>query len=41
MKNKNILKVFGIMLLVTFVLTWVVPSTTIESSELTVGVTPT
>lgn len=39
MKNKNILKVFGIMLLVTFVLTWVVPSTTIESSKLTVGVT--
>lgn len=37
MKNKSILKVFGIMLLLTFVLTWVIPSTTIGTDGVVVG----
>ena len=39
MRNKNVLKVFGIMFLLTFVLTWVIPATTIQSSGLVTGVT--
>jgi len=38
MKNKSILKAFGIMALVTFVLTWVIPSSTI-STTITTGAT--
>lgn len=42
MKNKNLLKVFGITLLVTFILTWVIPSTTIGTDGLVTGaITPT
>ena len=37
MRNKSILKAFGIMLLVTFILTWVVPSSMIESGGVKVG----
>lgn len=37
MKNKSLLKAFGIMLLVTFVLTWVIPSTSVGEGGLTQG----
>lgn len=37
MKNKNVLKAFGIMLLVTLVLTWVIPSGTVGESGITIG----
>lgn len=37
MKNKSILKVFGIMLLVTFVLTWIIPSATIGQDGVVIG----
>jgi len=37
MKNKSILKVFGIMLLVTFILTWIIPSATIGTDGVIVG----
>ena len=37
MKNKNVLKVFGIMLLTTFVLTWIIPSATIGQDGVTIG----
>ena len=37
MKNKNVLKAFGIMLLVTLVLTWIIPSGTVGESGITVG----
>lgn len=37
MKNKSILKAFGVMLLVTFLLTWIIPSATIGSEGVTIG----
>lgn len=37
MKNKNVLKAFGIMLLVTIVLTWIIPSGTVGESGITIG----
>ena len=37
MKNKSILKVFGIILLVTFILTWIIPSSMIGSGEITIS----
>ena len=42
MKNKNLLKTFGIALLVVFVLTWVIPTTTSGTNGLKIGaITPT
>lgn len=37
MKNKSVLKAMGIILGITFLLTWIIPSTTITSSGLTLG----
>ena len=37
MKNKSVLKAFGIMLAVTFILTWVIPSGTVGESGITIG----
>jgi len=36
-KNKNVLKVFGIMLLTTFVLTWIIPSSTVSTTGIEKG----
>lgn len=42
MKNKKLWKAFGIMLGITFLLTWVIPSATVESTGITIGsITPT
>lgn len=42
MKNKNLLIVLGIMIALTFLLTWIVPSSTIGTSAITLGaITPT
>ncbi|HOO67775.1 MAG TPA: hypothetical protein PLC53_00180 [Bacilli bacterium] len=42
MKNKNVFKVLGIMILAVFVLTWIIPSSTIGTSSITLGsITPT
>lgn len=42
MKNKNLLKTFGIALLVVFILTWVIPTTTSGTNGLKIGaITPT
>lgn len=42
MKNKSILKALGVMLLVTFLLTWIIPSATIGSEGVTIGkISPT
>lgn len=38
MKNKNVLKVLGIMLLIVFVLTWIIPSSNIGASSITLDV---
>lgn len=42
MKNKNLLKVFGITLLAVFLLTWIIPSSTSGTSGIELGaITPT
>ena len=37
MKNKKLLKILGITFLITFLLTWVIPSTTIGEEGLVTG----
>ena len=37
MKNKSVLKAMGIILGITFLLTWIIPSTTVTNSGLTLG----
>lgn len=37
MKNKSVLKAMGIILGITFLLTWIIPSTTVTKSGLTLG----
>ena len=37
MKNKSILKAIGVIILVTFILTWIVPSATVGTSGITIG----
>ena len=41
MKNKSILKVFGIMAVVTFLLTWIIPGSTVDTTGVVTGaITP-